>query len=224
MQTDCQPKDTPLSTNDPVPPVTAASVRAAIDACNQERREITNVTGVSLPMVPLPVACGREHAVMATTIDDDLTRSAGPDVPPAHIHAATDTGKPHDPREQDVIGPVCAICATPLSCGWTDTHGIGACGTCGLPYTLYHYDNETRVHKPPSIAVKESWLPLALEYWTETKRRVFPGAFDMGIFRSRGGRTYSGATEDEMREFNEWLNARKARWPAEIEAETKGIK
>ncbi len=69
------------------------------------------------------------------------------------------------------------------------------------------------MEKPPTIAVKDAWLPLAREYWNETHRRVFPGAYDVGIFRSRGGRTYSGATEDEMREFDEWLGERRDRWP-----------
>lgn len=108
---------------------------------------------------------------------------------------------------------MCEVCGERLGVRWTDTHGVGACSTCGLPYTIYHYDNDVRVEKPPSVAVKESWLPLAREYWTETKRRVFPGAFDMGIFRSRGERTYSGASESDMRAFDEWLNERKDRWP-----------
>jgi hypothetical protein len=108
---------------------------------------------------------------------------------------------------------LCAVCGTPLAARWTDTHGVGACCTCGLPYRLYHYENNERVEKPPSVAVKDEWLPLAREYWTETKRRVFPGQFDMGVFRSRGGRTYSGATEDEMRDFDGWMDTHKDHWP-----------
>ncbi len=87
--------------------------------------------------------------------------------------------------------------------------------TCGLPYRIYHYENDVRVSRPPSVEIKEEWLILGREYWRETHRRVFPGAFDMGVFRSRGGRTYSGATEDEMREFDDWMNERKSRWPLE---------
>lgn len=109
----------------------------------------------------------------------------------------------------------CAVCEKRLLFRWSDTHGVGVCDTCGLPYTIYHYENDARVEKPPSIAVKEAWLPLAREYWTETNRRVFPGAFDMGIFRSRGSRTYSGATDDDMRDFDDWLKARQDRWPVE---------
>ncbi len=110
----------------------------------------------------------------------------------------------------------CAVCNTPSpSFRWSDTHGIGVCHRCGLPYRIYHYENNERVEKPPSIAVKEAWLPLAREYWQETGRRVFPSAFDMGIFRGRGGRTYSGASEEEMREFDAWLSLRKEQRPAE---------
>ena len=117
----------------------------------------------------------------------------------------------------------CAVCEGELSVRWTDTHGVAACGRCGLPYRLYHYENDVRVDKPPSIAVKESWLPLAREYWQETRQRVFPGAFDMGVFRSRGGRTYSGASEDEMTAFDEWINARRDRWPVEPDAAEVGV-
>lgn len=109
----------------------------------------------------------------------------------------------------------CVICGAEPSYCWTDTHGVGVCWTCGLPYTIYHYEDDERVEKAPTIAVKEAWLPLAREYWQETHRRVFPGTYDMGTFRSRGGRTYSGATEDEMREFDDWMKARKDRWPVE---------
>jgi hypothetical protein len=74
--------------------------------------------------------------------------------------------------------------------------GVAACGSCGLPYRLYHYegegDDQKRVEKPPSIAVKESWLPLARRYWIETHQRTFPAAFD--FMSGRGGRTYSGAS------------------------------
>lgn len=109
--------------------------------------------------------------------------------------------------------PICAICSSPLGVRWTDTHGVGVCTTCGLPYRIYHYENDERVDRPPSIEVNERWLPLAKEYLDTLKQRVFPGACDMGILRHRGGRTYSGATEEQMREFDEWLEARKDRWP-----------
>ena len=113
----------------------------------------------------------------------------------------------------EVKSAKCAVCNSELYCRWTDTHGIGVCGTCGLPYVLYHYDEDKkRVKKPPSLAVDDAWLPLACAYWRETRERVFPGAYDMGS-RSRGGRTYSGATQEQMEAFDVWMKAHKDQWP-----------
>jgi hypothetical protein len=106
---------------------------------------------------------------------------------------------------------LCAICEKPLSCVWSDTHGIGACFTCGLPYRLYHYEGNKRVEKPPSVAIKEEWVPIGRKYWNETHRRTFPAAFD--FMGGRGGCTYSGATGDEIDEWHAWLDARKDEWP-----------
>jgi hypothetical protein len=110
--------------------------------------------------------------------------------------------------------PTCAVCESMLSVTWTDTHGVGACIVCALPYRIYHYDGDQRVDKAPSLAVDDKWLPLAREYWTENRRRVFPACYDMGFLGSRG-RTYSGASEEDILLFNEWMNARKGRWPAQ---------
>lgn len=41
---------------DDLPPVTAASIRAAIEACNAERLQINATTGARLPLHPLPVS------------------------------------------------------------------------------------------------------------------------------------------------------------------------
>lgn len=112
----------------------------------------------------------------------------------------------------------CAVCGEPFHFRWTDTHGVAVCGNCGLPYRLYHYKNDVRVDKPPTIAVKEEWLPLARQYWQERRRRVFPMAYDVGIFRGRGGRSYSGATEDDCEAFEQWLAGRKTEWPVASEA------
>lgn len=115
----------------------------------------------------------------------------------------------------------CDCCESELRVAWCDTHGVGACTTCGLPYTIYHYEEvggeRKSVDKPPSVAVKTEWLPLARQYWNETKRRVFPATFDMGILRGRE-RSYSGATEDDIEKFNSWLEQHKTEWPKQEEA------
>lgn len=114
---------------------------------------------------------------------------------------------------------VCLVCDSELWFRWTDTHGIAVCGTCGLPYRIYHYENDQRVEKPPACTIAPAWIPLAREYWAERKRRVFPGAHDIGILRRRGSRTYSGATEEDIDTFEQWINAHKHRWPPVPEAD-----
>lgn len=108
----------------------------------------------------------------------------------------------------------CAVCDQELRVRWTDTHGIGACVTCGLPYRIYHYEGDTRVEKPPSIAVMEAWLPLAKQYWDQTHSRVFPAEFD--FMGGRGGLSYSGASHGEIVAFEAWMVARKSEWPQAV--------
>jgi hypothetical protein len=101
----------------------------------------------------------------------------------------------------------CCCCEQQFSFTWTDTHGIAACLNCGMPYTIFHYEvvdgKSMRVDRPPSPAIMPEGIELAKKYWQEHHRRVFPGAYDMGILSGRG-RSYSGASEEEMRLFHEW--------------------
>lgn len=100
----------------------------------------------------------------------------------------------------------CEICGAAPSFQWSDTHGVGVCHQCGAPYTIFHYDeNKQRVDKAPEFALNDLGKTLALRYWKETSQRVFPGYFDMG-FTSRGDRTYSGASRDDIHLFNDWLD------------------
>jgi hypothetical protein len=106
----------------------------------------------------------------------------------------------------------CAVCDNGLCFKWADTHGVGVCYECALPYVIYHYDaDKKRVDKPPEVAVKEEWLPAARAYYAETKRKVFPGSYS---FMSHGGRTYCGATEDDIRAFDNWIGAHEELHPA----------
>lgn len=110
----------------------------------------------------------------------------------------------------------CVVCENPLSFRWTDTHGIGACGTCGLPYTIYHYegdgDAKKRVEKSPSPAIYDWAVAIGRRYWQENHRRVFPGSYDMGILGRRGA-TYSGATESDMQNWDDWCAEHKDEFP-----------
>jgi hypothetical protein len=97
----------------------------------------------------------------------------------------------------------CDCCGEDLSFQWSDTHGIGVCYRCGLPYTVYHYENNERVNKPPAVALTTEGVEIAKRYWVETHRRVYPAVYDMGILHGRRT-SYSGATESDCAAFREW--------------------
>lgn len=106
-------------------------------------------------------------------------------------------------------GSICEICGEELHCRWTDTHGCGACLTCGAPYTLLHYDNNVLLDKPPALALKPGWAPLMKQYWQETKRNCDPGAFNFP------GSSYEVATPEEFEKHHAWFMAHKDQWPQE---------
>lgn len=106
----------------------------------------------------------------------------------------------------------CELCNEDFTFQWSDTHGVGVCVTCGLPYRIYHYEGDgsdsKRVDKPPEVAIRDEAMPLARAYWAEKRRRVFPACYDMlGPSPRSGGRTYSGATADDVREFDGFVEA-----------------
>jgi hypothetical protein len=72
--------------------------------------------------------------------------------------------------------------------------------TCGLPYVIYHYDeNQKRMDKPPETSINAEGVEIAKRYWNEKRRRVFPAYYDMG-----GDPSYSGATREDCQLFSEW--------------------
>lgn len=99
----------------------------------------------------------------------------------------------------------CLVCSSVLSFRWSDTHGVGVCSHCGMPYTIYHYEDDKRVDKAPEPALTESGIEVAKRYWNEKKRRVFPACYDMGILNGREC-SYSGATLDDCRIWGEWCS------------------
>ena len=80
---------------------------------------------------------------------------------------------------------------------------MGVCCRCGLPYTVYHYENDKSVNKPPEVALTPEGVEIAKRYWAETQRRVYPACYDMGILHGRGS-SYSGATEGDCAAFSAW--------------------
>lgn len=96
----------------------------------------------------------------------------------------------------------CIICKEEMYFRWTDTHGIGNCFNCGMPYIIYHYDdNKKRVEKDPESAVTKEGIEMAKRYWKETKKKVFPAAFDIGIMPNHTT-TFSGASATDVKEWN----------------------
>lgn len=108
---------------------------------------------------------------------------------------------------------VCEICQTPLTFRWTDTHGVGACTTCGTPYRILHYEEGKRVELPPMLMLVDSYVPFAVRYWNEHRRNVDPGAFNFP------GSDYEVATREDFRLAAEWYEAHRE----EIEA-AAGVK
>jgi len=53
----------------------------------------------------------------------------------------------------------CEVCEKESYFTWTLTHGIATC-QCGIPYRLYHYDeNNEFVDKPPENVMHEKYGP-----------------------------------------------------------------
>lgn len=102
----------------------------------------------------------------------------------------------------------CEICENRLSFRWTDSHGIGACTTCGAPYTIYHYDDSgSREDKPPELLVRKEWVPLTKRYWQETNKNCAPGCFNFP------GSSYEVATASDFDSFHNWMDAHKSDHP-----------
>jgi len=117
----------------------------------------------------------------------------------------------------------CLLCENELQSRWTDTHGIGNCVNCGLPYRFYHYENDVPVNKPPSLALNETGLVIAKAYWEKHKPHwVFPACFD--ITSPHDGYFYCGAKEEDVIKFNNWYKNNKKKFSALKQEETAKVK
>lgn len=94
---------------------------------------------------------------------------------------------------------VCAVCDQPQRFRWTDTHGVGACLTCGAPYRIYHYEENKRVEGAPSLEMVDWFVPFARQYWQENRRNVFPGAYNFP------GSSYEVASNEDFETFRDWM-------------------
>ena len=102
----------------------------------------------------------------------------------------------------------CDCCTEPIAFRWTDTHGVAVCTNCGLPYRIYHYEDDKRVEKPPEITLTPEAFELAKEYWEERHDRVFPAVHS--FFSPSSGYSYCGATPAQQTRFYDWIDDNKA--------------
>ncbi len=101
------------------------------------------------------------------------------------------------------ISKLCIICDQIPVWSWTDMHGVAQCGTCGTPYTLYHYDDQNRrLDKPPEVTIKPEYIPALRAYWNESHRRIPSG------YSIPGGQEL--ATNEDARLFHEWMRVNAA--------------
>jgi transcription elongation factor Elf1 len=105
----------------------------------------------------------------------------------------------------------CKVCDLELVFRWTDTHGVGACTNCGLPYTIYHYVDGKREDRPPECAVREEWIPHLRRYWNEQHRNCYPGAYNFP------GSSYEVASAEDFNVFNDWIEAHCEELPSRNE-------
>lgn len=80
-------------------------------------------------------------------------------------------------RESSAQGVTCAVCDTPnTEFQWSDYHGEGMCRTCGCAYQLRGGTEEMKQEdKYPYLNLRDEFVPLAREFWKETKRWVHYG-------------------------------------------------
>ena len=106
----------------------------------------------------------------------------------------------------------CQICDKENpSFAWTYTYGVAQCLQCGAPYRLYHYVDNKRVDKEPTLEINPKYIPLLRRYYKETKR-IMPGghSFPDG---------YEVASEDDKEAFYDWMKKNDNITPLEESAQ-----
>lgn len=80
--------------------------------------------------------------------------------------------------EQSSRGVTCAVCDTPnTTFQWSDYRGEGMCTVCGCTYQLKGGSKEEEAEgKYPYMTLKADFVPVAKEFWNETKTWVHYGS------------------------------------------------
>lgn len=79
--------------------------------------------------------------------------------------------------EKTAHGNKCHVCdAHPAYYQWSDYSGEGMCTECGCPYQLkWGTDEHKKKNDYPYLNLKEDFIPIAKEYWLQTKQFVCYG-------------------------------------------------
>lgn len=98
-------------------------------------------------------------------------------------------------------GGNCRVCDNELSYQWSDYHGEAMCRHCGATYQLKGGTKEQESEgNYPYFTLKEEFVPVAREYWQETKKFACYGT----MLGPRPG----------MRELVDWIGQRHPEWLA----------
>ena len=103
-------------------------------------------------------------------------------------------------EETSARGVTCAVCnSSPVLFQWSDLSGEAMCHACGCPYQLkWGTDEQKAERKYPYLCLRDEFIPLAKEYWQETKAFVTYGTMLDG---HRG-----------IAELNRWLRQHHPEW------------
>ncbi len=111
----------------------------------------------------------------------------------------------HSPDSPDVE---CVVCGNGLRTRWTDTHGIGACVTCGCVYSLFEgKGSEKKIAEVPKTTIRDEWLPIIKRYWSEVGKNVSPGTYNFP------GSSYEVASNDDFDSYYTWMEAHESELP-----------
>lgn len=96
-----------------------------------------------------------------------------------------------DPRRDH-----CAICDSPLTIRWADSHGVGKCCVCNAPHMMRGYRGQAETQ----VAIRPDKVDAVRGYWQASRRPVMPHAYMLCARDSH-------VTEADDAAWSEWAKA-----------------